>query len=475
MSMETSRVRTLSLRTHLLVLVALPLLLLLLIETVVSYLVSLHTANQVFDRWLLDSAYSIAQEVRADLQGLHFIAADDAIEMFEWDDIDDTYFLIRDAAGQVIAGDLAEPPRVDLARLREGPLFENVRINGRAGRAVTILSNPGSRHEFVVQVVETLNKRHGMTTEVLTLVAIKKSLLLAASMAAVALAINRGLRPLKRLSSELAQRSPRELRPIPTDDAPPEVRGLIENTNGLLQRIEHMLNAHETFIGNIAHQARTPLAGIKLQCQLAERDNDPATLRAALARIADAADHLSHVNSQLLKLARAEIAFDRGPRAAPTDLAALIHACCEELEPRARALGVELEASAPESRLDVEGDPALLYEMLRNLVENAIVYGGPGSHVWVRVGRNAGGIDLVVEDDGPGIPPQHWPHIFDHFYRPPDSPGDGCGLGLPIVREIARAHGADVRLENRDEHGGTRFVVALPAPGAAPRTTGVPG
>ncbi|MCB1749053.1 MAG: sensor histidine kinase [Gammaproteobacteria bacterium] len=456
-------IRNFSLRTHLLLLVGIPLLVLLLLETVVSYLVGLHTANQVFDRWLLDSAHSIGQEVRLDGDTLRFIAAADAVDMFEWDDIDDTYFRIIDPAGKVIAGDLPLVLPFALDRLREGPVFENVRIDGEPGRAVSILSNPGAADEIVVQVAETLNKRRGMTNEVLSLVAMKKSLLLTAAMIAITVAVNRGFAPLRRLSRELARRSPRELTPIPTDDAPLEVRGLIENTNGLLGRIEHMLNAHEAFIGNIAHQVRTPLAGIKLQCQLALRETDSDDVRHALEHIASAADHMTHVNSQLLKLARAEIAFDRGPRAAPTDLVALVHACCEEFEPGARAQGITLVASAPEARLDVEGDPALLYEMLRNLVENAIVYGRPRGHVWVTAEQAAGAVRVAVADDGPGIPPEHRPQIFDHFYRPPNSPGEGCGLGLPIVREIARAHGTDVRLEDRGDEPGTRFVVEFPS------------
>lgn len=452
-----------SLRTHVLLLVGIPLLVLLLIETVVSYLVGLHTANQVFDRWLVDSAHSIGQEVRFEDDALHFIAAADAVDMFEWDELDDTYFRIIDPAGTVIAGDLPLTLPFELDRLREGPVFADVRLAGQAGRAVSILSNPGAPDEIVVQVAETLRKRRGMTNEVLTLVTVKKGLLLLAAMVAITVAVNRGFAPLRRLSRELARRSPRELTPFPADDAPLEVRGLIENTNGLLGRIDHMLTAHEAFIGNIAHQVRTPLAGIKLQCQIALRETDPDAVRRSLQQIANAADHMTHVNSQLLKLARAEIAFDRGPLALPTDLVALVHACCEELEPSAQEQGITLAAIAPETRLDVQGDPALLYEMLRNLVENAIVYGRPRGHVWVSVARGPRGVQVAVEDDGPGIPPEHRPQIFDHFYRPPNSPGEGCGLGLPIVREIARAHGGDVRLEDRGAEPGTRFVVEFPS------------
>ena len=471
--------RTVSLRAYLLVLVAIPLLLLLLAETVVSYLVGMHTANQVFDRWLLDSAHSIAQEVRVDEDGLRFIAAADAVAMFEWDDIDHTYFEIRDADGHLIAGDLPQVIPADLSRLREGPVFETLRIDGELTRAVTLLNNPGADDEIVVQVAETLNKRRGMTTEVLSLVAMKKTLLIAGAMIAVAVAITRGMRPLRRLADELARRSPRDLTPLSEDDAPREVRTLIENTNGLLDRINHMLGAHESFVGNIAHQIRTPLAGIKLQAQLALRETDPAAVRRALAQIARAADHMSHVNSQLLKLARAEIAFDRGPQAAPTDLVALVEACCDEFGSAARARDITLLAEMPAEAIDIEGDPALLHEMLRNLVENAIVYGSRHGHVWIRVEGEAHAPRLVVEDDGRGIPPEHRPQIFDHFYRPPNSPGEGCGLGLPIVREIARAHGGDVRLEDRAAGPGIRFVVDFPprparGPSAA-ETSQLPG
>ncbi|MEQ8661581.1 MAG: ATP-binding protein, partial [Gammaproteobacteria bacterium] len=364
----------------------------------------------------------------------------------------------------------------DLARLREGPVFDTLRIDGELSRAVTLLNNPGAANEIVVQVAETLNKRRGMTSEVLSLVAIKKTLLIAAAMVAVAVAITRGMRPLRRLAADLARRSPRDLTPLSSADAPREVRVLIENTNGLLGRIEHMLGAHEAFIGNIAHQVRTPLAGIKLQAQLALRETDPASVRRALEQIARAADHMTHVNSQLLKLARAEIAFDRGPQAAPTDLVALVEACRAEFTAAARARDITLVAELPDGPIDIEGDPALLYEMLRNLVENAIVYGSRHGHVWVRVESDPQGPRLVVEDDGRGIPPEHRPPIFDHFYRPPNSPGEGCGLGLPIVREIARAHGGDVHLEDRAAGTGTRFVVALPpfarrdrTPGGTPR------
>ena len=451
-----------SLRSRLLLLVGIPLVLLLLIETVISYFVGVYTADHVFDSWLLDSAHSIAHEVREERGELRFIAAEDAIEMFEWDELDETYFHISDSQGRKIAGDLGTPLPIDFARLRDGPLYFDVPIGERAGRLVMIMRKIGEHGEVVVQVAETLNKRREMTTVVLSLVAAKKTALLLAAMIAIGIAIRRGLAPLRRLADHIATRSPRELTPVSAADAPDEMRILIDNTNNLLERIDHMLGAHEKFIGNIAHQIRTPLAGLKLQTQLALEEPCSDNVRASLDAIAAAADHMTHVNSQLLKLARAELAFDRGTRAAEADLVALSRACLYDLAPTAREHEVEVIVESEAEHLDIEGDPALIQEMLRNLVENAILYGRPHGHVWVTLESTSMGARIIVEDDGPGIPIEEREQIFERFYRRPSSPGDGSGLGLPIVREIARAHGADVRLDSRAADSGTRFVIDLP-------------
>lgn len=450
-------------RTQLLLLIGLPLLFLLVVETVVSYLIGLHAANVVFDRWLLDSVHSIAQEVRFRDGKLRFVAGRDALEIFGWDEVDEIYFQISTPQAGLIAGTSLLPLRTDLAELRTGPVFEDLRIAGKIVRAVSIAKYPGTPDEVIVSVAETLNKRRGTAAELLIEIVFSKGVMLAVALLAVGLALDQGLRPLAALTREIGQRSPQDLTPLAIGNVPVELRGLVENTNELLVRIEHAISAREQFIGNIAHQTRTPLAGIKLQAELALRDNDPERVRHSLAQIAHAADHMAHVNSQLLKLARAEVAHGRGPRRAKADLATIVHACCAELGPRALARGIEIGLDVTAQTVGILGETTLLHEMVRNLIDNAIVYGRAGGHIWVRLSERDGGIELMVEDDGPGIPQQHWSRIYDRFFRPPDSPGEGCGLGLPIVREIAQAHGAEIRLEERAQ-GGTRFVVTWPKP-----------
>lgn len=454
--------RGLTLRSYFLLLVGVPLIVLLVAETAVSYRIGINTANQVFDYWLLDSAQTLAEEVRRVDGQLRLVAEGEAIKMFEWDAMDETLFRIATPDGRLIAGNAELPPPGDLVALRLAPRFENRRVAGQPGRSVTFLKAPGTADEVVVQVAETLNKRSNMTTQVLTLVLAKKGAVLAFALFAVAWTIDRGLKPLRTLISELGQRSARDLTPIAIGKAPAELRGLVETMNALLARLERSLTAHEQFIGNIAHQIRTPLAGIKLQAQLAQREAQVPAVRDALAQIERAADHMSHVNSQLLKLARAEVAFGRGPARASSDFVALVRGACEELAPRALARDIELTLDAQPPSLTVAGDPVLLKEMVKNLVDNAIVYGRQHGHIWVLMDVVDGRARFAVEDDGPGIRPEHRPQIFDHFFRPPNSPGGGVGLGLPIVREIALAHGADIRLEDRAAGGGTRFVVEFP-------------
>jgi two-component system sensor histidine kinase TctE len=449
----------LSLRAQLLLLVGGPLFVLLLIEMIVSYRIGIHTANLVFDRWLLEHGHSLAQEVRH-LQGNSGLIAQSAvIEVFEWDDLDSVYYRVDDSAGEFVAGTQLIQATAEVAKLRAAPVFADGHVEDVPTRLVSVLAMPGGGDQVVVTVAETLNKRKAMTSELLFEVLVTKCVLFMAVLLIIGVAFDRGLGPLVLLSRELAQRSPQDLAPIEFGRLPGEVRPIVENTNQLLARLDSAISSREQFIGNIAHQIRTPLAGMKLQAQLAERENDPAAIKEALQHISHTADHISHVNSQLMRLARAEAAFGRGVRAVNVDLGSIVRKCCKELAARAGEHRVQLVPQVPDEPVDVPGELTLLSEMVSNLIENAIVYGRPDGHVWIRLSRTAGAVTLAIEDDGPGIPREHWPRIFERFFRPAHSSGEGCGLGLSIVREIALAHGATVDLEERPEGSGVRFVV----------------
>lgn len=452
--------KLLSLRTLLLLIVGGPLLVLLVIESFVSYGIGTNITNQVFDRWLLDSANFLVQELEEQDGTVRFIADDAGIKAFEWDEMDDIYYRISTSSGELIAGSSQLNATASIEELYEGPVFSDLNFNNQRTRNVSVLGPQNSVNPVIVTVAETLNKRQALIGELLFEVILSKIVLVLAVLIIISVAFGRGLKPLVRISRELKQRSPQELTPISMHRVPKELQGLIENTNRLLFRIEIAINSREQFIGNIAHQIRTPLAGMKLQAQLAQHEVDnPQVVHQALERIVHAADKMAYVNSQLMKLARAESAFGRGLRNEEVNLTAVIRNCCSELTGLAYNRNITILQSLSENAAPVPGDITLITEMIHNLIENAIIYGCSGGHVWVNLTTTDQEERIEIDDDGPGIAREHWPRIFDRFFRPVPDAGEGCGLGLSIVREIALAHGANVYLEERQEGTGTRFVI----------------
>lgn len=450
---------TFNLRTQLLFLVGGPLLVLLLVETFVSYRIGLNAADQVFDGWLVDSAFSIAQEIRSVEERIFFVAEPTAIEVFEWDNLDQIYYQVINVAGELITGSDSLRAAAPASDLVDGPVFSDQQLNGRPIRGVSVYVPLEGGPDAIVTVAETLNKRASMTTELLAEVLVSKALLFLAVLLVIGTAFDRGLSPLVSLNHALARRSPYDLTPITIERAPEEVRNLLDNVNQLLARIDIAINSREQFIGNIAHQIRTPLAGIKLQAQLAQRETDLDNINTGLERISHATDQMSHVNTQLMKLAKAEAASGRGLQSEQIDLIEITENCRDELMSVAKAQQITIDVQVPDRPIYIKGELALAKEMIWNLMENAVHYGQPGGHVWVWIEETPGYITLSVEDDGPGIDRQHWPRIFDRFFRPVKNAPDGCGLGLAIVQEIAVAHDAHVHLESPESGKGIRFVV----------------
>ena len=132
---------------------------------------------------------------------------------------------------------------------------------------------------------------------------------------------------------------------------------------------------------------------------------------------------------------------------------------------RALARGINLELEAGAGNLIIEGNTALLGEILHNLIDNALSYCPDGARITIRVGETSGrGVYLQVEDDGPGIPEHLHDEVFERFVRLDPDVGRGCGLGLSIVKEITKVHRGEVRLGA--PHSGTGLVVRLELPGS---------
>ncbi len=189
-------------------------------------------------------------------------------------------------------------------------------------------------------------------------------------------------------------------------------------------------------------------------------------MRDAVAQLRDCSHATSHLASQLLSLARAEPASGTDADAGLVDLTAVAREACSAMVPDAlgRRMDLGFEGNGPAT---IHGRSYLVREMIANLVENAMRYGAPGGTVTVSVAKpQPGSVRLSVEDDGPGIPREERGRVFERFYRIPGSAGEGAGLGLSIVREIARGHGATVRLVDGGRGRGLRVEVIFP--GKAP-------
>lgn len=208
------------------------------------------------------------------------------------------------------------------------------------------------------------------------------------------------------------------------------------------------------FAADAAHELRSPLTAIAAIAQAA-RNGASAASGTAFDAIARSALEASAVVTDLLTLVRDPAR--RALHCEPVDLAAVVASSSRDTEPVAHARGIALETSTISAIVD--GDERRLRELARNLLENAIRHARRSVFIGSR--RNGRVCEIVVEDDGYGIPPEERELIFQRFYRRADD-GSGTGLGLAIVRWIAQAHEGVVTVA-QTPGGGARFVAAIPA------------
>ncbi|AMK77052.1 histidine kinase [Methylomonas methanica] len=450
-----------SLRAQLLSKLTLPLLFVVILDAAASYYVATHFTNQAYDRWLLDSAKSLVQEVKTQQDHVTFELPPIAVEVFRWDDMDETFYKVESQKTGFMAGDDGLPSPAVSALTKDQPFFFDGEIDDQPVRVVSVLTVPKtSTEQVIVSVAETVNKRRNMMSELLLAVILPQIVLVLITGFHIWTGVNRGLSPLNDLARMIARRSAKEFDPIADAGVPLEVRSLTNTINALLQRLGSTLITQQRFIENAAHQLRTPLAGLKIQAERALSADNPETMRLALTHIKNSTNRLTHLNSQLLVLARSESISHSAPELQRIDLTRLVRECCMDWVPRALDRKIELGFDAPDSNVQISGDDVLLRELLGNLLDNAISYGRPGGHISVSI-ESSPHARLIVDDDGHGIPCSEQDKIFERFYRVPGSPGDGCGLGLAIVKEIADLHAAQIKIANAPapSQTGTRIEI----------------
>jgi two-component system, OmpR family, sensor histidine kinase TctE len=444
-----------------------PLLLLWPMSVALTWLVAQGIANKPFDRELGDMAAVLARRVtvqatRGQAPVASFTLPAGAAEILHTDPDDMVYYQVLGLRGEFLSGDrsLRVPDEED--RAPPGELrYRDELMRGNPVRVAYMwidMPLPPGQSPPLVQVAETLGKRSRLATEIIKGVIVPQFVILPIAVLLVWLALARGISPLNELQRRIRQRDSSDLSPIDEHDAPEEVSPLVRAINDLLARLDQSIRSQKHFIADAAHQLKTPLAGLRTQAELAQRDLDADTpntpqVRRSLQQIARSSQRAAHMVNQLLAMARAE-SKEHNAGMQSVQLSRLAHETVQDFVPRAMEkridLGYEGHEPGTPPQLNVRGHAVLLRELIRNLVDNALLYTQVGGTVTVRVMNDPFGqvVVLQVEDTGPGIPAAERDQVFQPFYRSLDTGVDGSGLGLAIVREIAQQHGVEVILED---------------------------
>lgn len=290
-------------------------------------------------------------------------------------------------------------------------------------RSLAIPIFPGDRMVFAWLVVQTL-------------------VLYLAVLIPLALLAHRFARPLRRLTAAVLSRDPVGEGPPVAAEGPQDVRRLIEAFNERQARVANLLSEKDVMLGAIGHDLKTPLAALRIRIENVEDEEDRATMAATVEEMVTILD-------DILMLARVGRS---GEEPVTTDMGALLATVVDEFSDAGRKVALdEVDGGGAGLRLSVR--PVLLRRALRNLIGNAVLYGGSAS---VRVERSGDMVAIHIEDDGPGIDAGEMEQMFEPFVRAERSRNratGGSGLGLTIARAIARAHGGEIRLVNRQPKG----------------------
>ena len=452
-----------SLRARLLRHVLLPLALIWLMGTVASALMANTFTQRAFDRSLLDDAYAIASNVRQGREGLEFPLSSREVKAVLFDQVETVYFAVLHEDGTPLAGNASLP----VPPPHEGEVyrFSDIRFQNRALRAVRLrLSMP---EPFEVVTAQTVHSRSIMLRSALLYSLASQVLLLVVLALWLRRAIQQELRPLAAFQRALDQRDARDLAPLPVQASTRDLQRLGTAVNGLLARVADGVRAQHEFAGNVAHELRTPLAGIRALASYGLAQKDPAVWHEQLAGIVHSEARASHLVDQLLALALADEARGAMPRQR-VQLDQLVHDTVLRFLPRADAAGVDLGALGLEQPVAVQGQPLLIEGVLSNLIDNAMRYGvppaGEAPRVTVALAREGAGVVLSVLDNGPGIPAPQRRQLQQRWVqgREGERLGQGAGLGLGIVARYAELLGARLELVPGPDGRGLNARLVLP-------------
>ena len=461
--MRKFSLRSLSLRSFLLLGILLPMSVFIVINTVSLYRQALQAADTAYDRTLLASAKSIGELLEvtgtgADAQ-LKATVLYSALEPFEADNRSRMFYKVTGFKGEMSSGfeDLPAwrgklPVKGLYAALVD---FYNDEYRGQPVRVAVLLqpvAGVGGQGMATIQVAETLELRQTLARQILIDTLWRQAVLVAVIAALVFVVVQRATRPVRELSERLTARDENDLRPIAATDAPRELQPLVHATNHVMARLAHLLEHQKRFVRDTSHQLRTPLAVLKTQLQSAQRgDVEPAQ---ALAEISHTVERATELANQMLALAKVEQLRQQSD-ATVLDWAAIVRAVALDLS--ALIAAQRLDFSIATTPSPVRAHEWALRELTRNLLHNAIKQTPPGSRLAVNLAvslhHELPWAHLSIADSGPGLGAAQRERLFQPFASGMGDPHSGSGLGLAICHEIVQTLGGAIALDNREENG----------------------
>ena len=458
-----------SLRRTLLLGILLPVIAVVLLNTVSLYQQALAAVTTAYDRTLLASAKSIGELLDVDgyddAAVLHATVPFSALEAFEADNKSNIYYRVSSLRGEMVSGYAVLPfwhgtipAKPAYAALVD---FYDDHVNGEPVRVAVLLqpvATSDGRGMAVIQVAETLELRHTLARQILLDTLWRQAGLVAFIALVVVLVVQRATRPVRRLSQTLQARQENDLTPLSAADAPRELLPLVDATNHVMRRLQHLLDHQKRFVRDTAHQLRTPLAVLKTQVQSALRnDVEP---RQALLEINATVDRAAVLANQMLALAKVE-QLRQQANAEVLDWSAVLRAVALDLSPL--LADKDIDFAIHTTPTPVRAHDWMLRELARNLLHNAIKQTPAGSALDVELVTDGAQAQLRIADSGPGISAELAQRLYQPF-----SAGDlhhGSGMGLAICFEIVQALGGSIALVNRVQQGqhlGLDATVRLP-------------
>lgn len=430
--------------------------------TAVSSSVAQYFTQRTFDRSLLDDASLLAAHVRLSDGQLRLDLSPPEIRAVLYDQTETLYFTVHAADGTLVAGERMLPMGTEGVRPFH---FDDIAFDGKVLRAVRLREDVPA--EFEVTVAQTTSTRNAALRQLMLYSLLPQLVLLVLLALWLRRSIGRDVRPLGTLRHALEDRGSHDLSPVPTEASTRDVQSLAAAINALLQRLGRSIRAQKEFAGNVAHELRTPLAGIRALAEYGLGRQDPTVWRQQLEAIAASEVRATALVDRLLAVALAAEA-ESALELRPVALDAAVREAVLRYLRRADAAGVDLGALGIDAQVWVQAEPTLLEGILNNLIDNALRYGTSGGSppaITVAVERREGEVVLSVQDNGPGVPHEQQLALAERGAQGEAGQllGEGVGLGLALVAQYARLMRARMRLRTADAAGGFVCEIVFPA------------